>query len=599
MGRRGRLLHLWLPLATMVSLGAACMETPANAPDPARAAPHRDTVLAEPLDPNVIADALAAHRGLVVKRAVRIAPDDEAGLLGLAGAAPRAASPSGQRQEFGLAQLDEALIAKLPALHAQGIAGLYDKRTKLIWVRDHDDRNANVRAWTLVHEIEHALQDQSSWLNRRPQSDDEALALRALIEGDADITAAAFIASRRLTPDHWLAHLLARSRETASHSTEFGDVPDFVRRQWLFPYVDGTALVGAVYRAGGYALVNRMFEHPPTSTAQVLHPAKYLDGEQPVSVRIPAAPAGYAVVETGQMGELRARSLVAACSGPPSDDGSLQWAGDAYAIVGDGARRAVLWSTVWDDEPAAQQFEASLHASDACIRTRLGEGMPELATVLRDARRVAYVRGLPANVGQESARRLLDAPIETRPATPPLGDVRLRPITDPASFVGKGSLRAGRYVSDPLGLSLSVQGFDVVATTLDDELTLEEYSGISEVHVTVTAFLTSWTPELEDRFAWDFMGAFEEAGVPVIFLGETGVTTGVGPGRALRWSRGQGTNAVMVLVPVCGRRITIGIEVSGGGPGVWDDAQRVAKRIHFAAASPACRFVTEDAPFIP
>jgi hypothetical protein len=583
-------LCMRLVLATMASCSAACMEAPANAPDPARRAPRRDTLLVEPFDVRAIADAVAAHRGIALRNPVRVAQQDEAGLLGITG-------PGGE-QDFGLAQVGGPLIAKLPAVHSKGASGLYDKRTKLVWIRGHDDRKAQVRAWTLVHEIEHALQDQSSWLGRRPQNEDEALALLALIEGDADITAAAFVASRKLAFDHWLAQLLAHSGEAVARSNEFSDVPDFVRRQWLFPYLEGTTLVGAVYRVGGYALVNRMFEHPPVSTAQVLHPAKYLAGEQPASVPTPAAPEGYAVLTTGHMGELRARALVAPCSGPSKTDPTLSWAGDAYAIVGGADKRAVLWSTVWDDEASARQFEVTLRANDACIRARLGDGMAPSVTILGDARRVAYVRGLSGDAGTAIARTLLDAPIETTVPSPPLGDVHLPPIEDPESFVGKGALRGGRYVSDPLGLSLSVQGFDVVATTADDELSLEQYVGISEVHITVTAFLTSWTPQLEDHFAWQFMGAVEGAQVPIVFLGETDVTTNLGGGRALRWSRGQGTNAVMLLVPVCGRRITIGIAASGGGPAVWEDAQRIAKRLRFDDASPACKFVTQDAQFV-
>jgi hypothetical protein len=585
-----------LVLATMASLTAACMETPANAPDPARTAPRRDALLIEPFDVRAIADAVAAHRGIALKQAIRLAPDEEAALLGIAG--PGAASASAHLQDFGLAHVDGSLVAKLSAHYAQGLSGRYDRRTKRIWIRGHDDREARVRAWTLVHEIEHALQDQASWMSRHAQNDDEALAHLALIEGDADITAAGFVASRKLTFDHWLAHLLVSSRDAIRNSNEFGDVPDFVRSQWDFPYLDGTALVGRIYRGGGYALVNRMFDHPPTSTAQVLHPEKYLAGVQPVSVPTPAAPDGYPPLKNGQMGELRTRSFVAPCSGG-QDEPPMSWAGDAYAIVGDADKQAVLWSTVWDDESSAHQFEAALRANDSCIRARVGEGVPPTVTILGDGRRVAYVRGLPADAAATNARKLLDAPIETTAASPPLGDVHLAPIADPESFLAKGAPRGGRYVNDPLGLSFSVQGFEVVTTTVDEEISLQEFSGISEVHLTVTAFLTSWTPELEDHLAWDFMGAVEEAQVPIVFLGETDVATGVGPGRALRWSRGQGTNAVMMLVPVCGRRITIGITTSGGGPGVWEDAQRIAKRLRFNEASPACRFVTEDAPSSP
>jgi hypothetical protein len=572
-----------------------CMETPASSPDPARAAPAHDALLVEPLDMDAIAVQVAAHRGVALTRAIHFARWDEGAMFRGVGVAGDPANPF--FHDFGLAQVDESVTGRLPALLLKGLSGLYDDRTKVVWVHGRDDKKAQTRAWTLAHEIEHALQGQSSKLTRHPQTDDEALALRALIEGDAEITTAAFIASRRLSSDHWLAELLSRRRDAVATAAGFGDVPDFVRRQWIFPYVDGTLLVGSIYRAGGYALVDRMFEHPPITTAQVLHPEKYLAGEMPVSVSVPAAPEGYSVVASGTMGELRTRALVAPCGGSPVDEAFPAWAGDAYTVVaGDGPDRAILWSTAWDDEAAARRFAEIVRAGDACIGGRLGKGVAETATVAGDRARVAYVRGLPADVGAAMARALLSAPADRPVASPPLGDVRLRPVADPQAFMGKGSLRAGRYVSEPLGLSLSVQGFDVLATTLYDEVTLEEYFGLSVVRLTVDALLTSWTPELEARIAWDVMGAEEDAGVPIIYLGETGVATGVGPGRALRWSRGQGTNAVLLRVPVCGGKITLVIRAAGGGPGMWDDVQRVARRLRFDGASPACKFVTDDLP---
>jgi hypothetical protein len=570
------------------------MDTPANSPDPAHAAPAHDALLVEPLDMAAISEQVAAHRGIALTGAMHFARWDEAAMIRGIGAAggPSNAFP----HEFGLAQLDESVTARLPALFEKGLSGLYSERTKVVWVPGRDDTKIQTRAWTVIHEIEHALQDQASRLTRHPQSDDEALALRGLIEGDAEITTAAFIASRRLSFDHWLAELLSRLRDAATTATGFGVVPDFVRRQWMFPYVDGTLLVGSVYRAGGYALVDRMFEHPPISTAQVLHPEKYLAGEMPMSVPVPAAPEGYSVIGSGHMGELRTRALVAPCGGSPVDDAFPAWAGDSYAIVAADGTRAVLWSTAWDDEASARRFAEIVRAGDACIRGRLGQAEPEPAIVVDDRNRVAYVRGLPADVGAATARSLLSAPTERPIASPPLGDVHLRPIADPRSFMGKGSLRGGRYVSEPLGLSLSVQGFDVLTTTLYDELTLEEYFGLSTVRLTVDALLTSWTPELEGRMAWNFMGGQEDAGVPIIYLGETGVATGVGPGRALRWSRGQGTNAILLWVPVCASKITLVIGARGGGPGMWDEVQRVARRLRFDGASSACKFVTDDVP---
>jgi hypothetical protein len=530
--------------------------------------PPRDALLSEPFEPEAIAREVAAHRGVTPSGAVRFGAWDDGAALHLS--APgnnRSAATRSYWNDFGLGQPDASVVADLPTLFKRGIAGFYDTRAKLVRIEERANRSEQARAWVLVHEIEHALQDQSSRLSAKAQNDDEALAVRAVIEGDAEITAAAFVASRKLAFDHWLAQLLAHERDPARAAELFADThaPDFVRRQWRFPYVEGTVFVGALYGAGGYPLVNRMFEHPPVSTEQVIHVEKYLAGELPVSVPVPVTPEGYSVVTTGTMGELRTRGLVAPCEGEAdsgtAEDTASGWGGDTFEIVtGEGERHAILWNTVWDDEDSARRFSTHLRARDACIRGRLGPDLAsQSAAVGSDGARVAYVRGLPADPSAAAVRALLAAPLDRPVADPPLGDVRLRPTVDPRSFLGKGALRGGRYVSEPLGLSLSVEGFDVLDSYVTDELILEEYFGISDVRLQVTALLTSWTRELEQRMAWNSVGAVEEAGIAAAYLGETSVATSVGRGRALRWSIQHVGQAFLLAVPVCGEKITITI----------------------------------------
>jgi hypothetical protein len=566
-------------------------------PDPARRAPTRDTLLVAPFDLAAIAGQLAAHRGVPMQSAVPLTSVDELAWTARFGAATSTGRSDGLLYPFGVAP-PGGPSAALPAQFARGLAGLYDRRTKAIWIRSHDDRPEGTRAWTMVHEFEHALQDQSSKLRIAPRGADEALAFRAAIEGDAEITTAAFVASRGLSLDHWLARLLAHVKTPAAGQDGFGDAPEFIRRQWVFPYVDGTLFVGALYRAGGYPLVDRMFQSPPVSTEQVLHPEKYLAGELPVPVPVPDPPEGRTLKAAGHMGELRIGALLSPCEGPSIEDTLSGWGGDSYAILTDaGQGLAVLWSSVWDDVASAQHFEDLARSRDACARARLGGSIaPQPATVVRDGDRVAYVLGLPADASAATARALLAVPLTRSAADPPLGPVRLRPLADPGSFVGKGSMRGGRYVSDPLGLSLSVQGFDVVATTDDAEVTLEEWFGMTALRLNVSAVMSAWTPALEQRMAWEMMGADEAAGLLVVYLGDAAIATGAGPGRALRWSRGEGTGAALVLVPVCSGKITLVMAAGGGGPRVWEEIQRVARRLRFDSASPACRFATEDGP---
>src|SRR5260370_5627927 len=236
-----------------------------------------------------------------------------------------------------------------------------------------------------------------------PCDADGALARRSLMEGDAEVAAAASIAKGELWMDHWLVQWLSWEQDPSHTARAFEGAPAFGRRQWTFPYVEGARLVGSIYRAGGYALVNQMFDHPPVSTEQVLHPDKYVAGELPIPVGAPAAPEGCVRLMAGRIGELRTRALLDQCETPAEPHlQSLGWGGDAFAVVQDANERlAVLWSTVWDDEPSAERFESAMRSREACMRKHQtpGAALPvgSETTVAREGDRVAYLMGMTAD----------------------------------------------------------------------------------------------------------------------------------------------------------------------------------------------------------
>jgi hypothetical protein len=214
--------------------------------------------------------------------------------------------------------------------------------------------------------------------------------------------------------------------------------------------------------------------------------------------------------------------------------------------------------------------------------------------VLRDGDRVAYVSGLGSAAGLTRARELLTRPVVRVAAAPPLGDVSLRTIVDPRSFLGKGE-RAGReYVSPSLGLVVPTAGFDVYSSSPTEELTLEEAFGISTLQLTVSALLTTWSPDLERRIGRDIVGGFEDGGFPIDYLGATPIAVEAGPGEALRWFGREGTNEILVFVPVCGGKITLVAHGKGDGYGLWKETKRALHGMRFDSAAPACRFVTDD-----
>ena len=57
--------------------------------------------------------------------------------------------------------------------------------------------------------------------------------------------------------------------------------PLILRQQLLFPYVHGLAFVKAALARGGWPELQRVYQHPPVSAQQVMHPEKYF-AEPPV-----------------------------------------------------------------------------------------------------------------------------------------------------------------------------------------------------------------------------------------------------------------------------------------------------------------------------
>jgi hypothetical protein len=580
----------------------SCAEPAAKYPDPARVAPKHDALLGEPFDVAAMAAQVAAFRGLTVRGPVAFTVVDDGATRHHVVTYDERPPPAGAEalwRALGVAAPGEASSAAVPALFAGGLTALEREKLGDIWARHPGETNDGERTWALVHAIDHVLEDQDGRLPAAGQGpdDDPALARRALFEGDAELTTAAFIASRRPAGDHWLAQLVADGVSRPAPAGAFEALPPFARRQWLFPYVDGFELVARAYRVGCFPLVNRMLEHPPASTEQVLDPQKYLAGEMPIRVEPPRAPDGYSAVVSTTMGELRIRAWLAQCPGARVlGPEALGWGGDALLVASDGlGRLASMWSTVWDDPSSAERFEAVLRSHPRCAGSA-DTSLSESPVVLREGDRVAYVSGLGGAAGSAKARELLAVPVVRVAPAPPLGDVQLRPIVDPRSFLGRGERVGMEYVSRPLGLTLRTAGFEVYASSPSEELTLEEAFGISTLELTVSALLTAWSPDLERRIARDVVGGFVGGGYPIDYLGATPITVDAGPGEALRWFGREGTNEILVFVPACGGKITLLAHGKGEGYGLWKEMKRALHGMRFDPAAPACKFVGEDTP---
>ena len=423
----------WLLLAGALPLLSCASAGPGPKPAP----------VATPVELPPDALAVAAARGLAFRRPLAVQEVTRARMRHVVARQVEENSPDADSEEaflkgFGFVG-EEATVSQESTvrLYAEQLIGLYVAKDRAIYVRPTTREASSVDTDTVVHEIEHALQDDvfgMSVLATGSAGDDAMLARRAVYEGDAMVVAWEVHGQREgVNPRDAVARhragaaagsaMLGMTQEMSA-SPQLAQATVLTRMETLFPYTAGSSLAAEAYLAGGNALLDGLFRNLPTTTAQVLHPEKYFSGVLPVPVAPPVAPAGYAVLARGTMGELRTRALLE--MGLPTEralTASAGWGGDAYAVLGrPDARYAVLWSTVWDDPASAQRFATALEEATRCGDPP-GRPCTHGHSALKvQANRVAWTRGVD-DPAQLDALLALPGP---RPKNaPPLGRVTL------------------------------------------------------------------------------------------------------------------------------------------------------------------------------
>jgi hypothetical protein len=181
------------------------------------------------------------------------------------------------------------LAAIIESLYREQILGLYVPEEGTLYVKGGAERASAAQRLTSAHEIVHALQDQSFDLVKLQESveDDSeaAFALLSLIEGDAVLTQELW-SEQHQTP----AQRQEAIRDSSTGSQALAAAPAYLRESLFFPYQHGVTFVLALYQRGGFDAIDAAFADPPTTSEQILHPEKYLAGEDAHSIRVAQPP---------------------------------------------------------------------------------------------------------------------------------------------------------------------------------------------------------------------------------------------------------------------------------------------------------------------
>jgi len=229
-------------------------------------------------------------------------------------------------------------------LLTEQVAGLYEPKQHEFYIADWIEPGE--QGEVMAHELTHALQDEhfsiEKWADAAKPNDDAEFARHAVLEGSAF---AAMLdwqyrdrgLSVRDLPD--LSILLNPDALGAGDKDpKFNAAPRFVREVLLFPYLNGAVFSQKLLQQyGGWQGFNRIFDHPPASTQQILHPELYLKGTEPMTVALPALPASAAPkwrkLEETVGGEFLLLQWMKEFTGSArAQDLASLWAGDRYAI---------------------------------------------------------------------------------------------------------------------------------------------------------------------------------------------------------------------------------------------------------------------------
>jgi hypothetical protein len=270
---------------------------------------------------------------------------------------------------LGLVPADFNLRQNTIDLLTEQAAAFYDYDKKKLFVIDDGQSDAEEKV-ALVHELAHALADQhfqlGKFIREGLQNDDGSTARLAVMEGQATWLMAAFVSNTAGVdgvPAAVLDLMTQSIESSASDYPVFSQQPPYMRESLVFPYARGMIFQNEVYKKLGRMSFAEVFQRPPVSTQQILHPELYLEHRAPTLPALPEIPRAkdFRRLGEGTLGELEYRVLLTqygeAEEGPRL---AARLRGSSYALLESKKERSpiLVYASTWESEEAAQQYFA-------------------------------------------------------------------------------------------------------------------------------------------------------------------------------------------------------------------------------------------------
>jgi len=220
-------------------------------------------------------------------------------------------------EAFGLLPKNFDLDPFLIDLMTEQIAGLYDPKAKEFYIADWISMSEQKPV--MAHELTHALEDQyfhiEAWSKAAKSNGDATMAREAVLEGSAMAAMFDYMlqgTGRTLKdlPDFDPTILMG----DMTGSPKLQAAPPFIKDTLLFPYLSGFRFNAAAMKPAGWPSLGALFNKPPVSTQQILHPDLYKAGKAPKPVSVPSFEkqlgADWARLEDDTMGEFGWREVL-------------------------------------------------------------------------------------------------------------------------------------------------------------------------------------------------------------------------------------------------------------------------------------------------
>jgi hypothetical protein len=221
---------------------------------------------------------------------------------------------------LGLVPADFDLRKNTLDLLTEQAAAFYDYNKKKLFVLEGAGRSDEEQV-ALVHELAHALADQhfhlAKYIREGMHSDDGSTAREAVMEGQATWLMTAYVSREGGgKPEVPEVALESMKKSLGGSGGEqypvFSQAPLYIRESLVFPYTAGLEFQDAVFRKLGKESFSEVFQRPPASSGQILHPERYLGRGGAVFPNPPAIPEAhdFRKAADGTLGELDFRVLL-------------------------------------------------------------------------------------------------------------------------------------------------------------------------------------------------------------------------------------------------------------------------------------------------